>query len=64
MRARIIVSNPDLIRDQPFQLVCVVPTVGEGLLYPELAPGKSGLAKRSLALIDHLRSVNAIRLCV
>jgi mRNA interferase MazF len=32
-----------------------------GLLYPPLAPGKSGLAKKSFALIDHLRSVDKRR---
>ena len=36
-------------------------TPGEGLLYPPLAPGKSGLAKRSFALIDHLRSIDKRR---
>ena len=44
-----------------FSLVCVVPvtgTPGEGLLYPSLAAGKSGLTKRSFALIDHLRSID------
>jgi hypothetical protein len=29
-------------------------TPGKGLLYPPLTPGKSGLAKKSFALIDHL----------
>jgi mRNA interferase MazF len=58
------VSDPDVIGDQRFPLVCVVPvtgTPGEGLLYPPLAQGKSGLAKRSFALIDHLRSVDKRR---
>lgn len=44
----IIVSDPDIASDQRFPLVCVVPitgTPGEGLLYPPLAPGRSGLAK-------------------
>jgi mRNA interferase MazF len=64
VRPCIIVSDPDVIDDQRFPLVCVVPvtgTPGEGLLYPPLAPGKSGLAKRSFALIDHLRSVDKRR---
>jgi mRNA-degrading endonuclease toxin of MazEF toxin-antitoxin module len=34
---------------------------GEGALYPELAPGRSGLAKKSYALVDHLRSVDKRR---
>jgi mRNA interferase MazF len=60
----VVVSDPDVIADQRFPLVCVVPitgTPGEGLLYPPLAPGKSGLAKRSFALIDHLRSIDKRR---
>ena len=64
VRPCIIVSDPDVIGDQRFPLVCVVPvtgTPGEGLLYPPLAPGKSGIAKRSFALIDRLRSVDERR---
>jgi len=63
-RPCVVVSDPDVISDQRFPLVCVVPitgTPGEGLLYPPLAPGKSGLAKKSFALIDHLRSVDKRR---
>ena len=44
--------------------MCVVPitgTAGAGLLYPPLAPGPSGLAKQSFALIDQLRSVDKRR---
>lgn len=65
LRPCIVVSDPDVIGDQRFPLVCVVPvtgTAGEGLLYPPLAPGKSGLAKRSFALIDHLRSLDKRRI--
>jgi mRNA interferase MazF len=57
-------TDPEVISDQRFPLVCIVPitgTAGEGLLYPPLAPGMSGLAKRSFALIDHLRSVDKRR---
>lgn len=64
VRPCVVVSNPDVISDQRFPLICVVPitgTPGEGLLYPPLAPGKSGLAKKSFALIDHLRSVDKRR---
>lgn len=64
VRPCIVVSDPDVITDQRYPLVCVVPvtgTPGEGLLYPQLAPGESGLAKRSVALIDHLRSVDKRR---
>jgi mRNA-degrading endonuclease toxin of MazEF toxin-antitoxin module len=59
-----VVSDPDVISDQRYPLVCVVPvtgTAGEGLLYPAFAPGPSGLAKRSFALIDHLRSIDKRR---
>jgi mRNA interferase MazF len=64
VRPCIIVSDPDITGDQRFPLVCVVPitgTPGEGLLYPPLTPGKSGLAKKSFALIDHLRSIDKRR---
>jgi mRNA interferase MazF len=65
VRPCIIVSDPDVIGDQGFRLVCVVPvtgTPGEGLLYPALAPGRSGLAKKSFALIDQLRSIDKRRI--
>ena len=45
--------------------MCVVPvtgTPGEGLLYPALAPGQNGLAKRSFALTDQLRSIDKRRI--
>jgi mRNA interferase MazF len=64
VRPCVVVSDPDVIRDQRFPLVCVVPvtgTAGEGLLYPPLEPGQSGLAKKSFALIDHLRSIDKRR---
>jgi mRNA interferase MazF len=64
VRPCIIVSDLDVVSDQRFPLLCVVPitgTPGEGLLYPRLAPGKSGLAKMSFALIDHLRSIDKRR---
>ena len=64
VRPCVVVSDPDVIGDQRFPLFCVVPvtgTPGEGLLYPPLAPGQSGLAKRSFALIDHLRSIDKRR---
>ena len=51
--------------DQRFPLIAVVPvtgTPGEGALYPELSPGKSGLIKTSYALIDHLRSIDKRRI--
>jgi mRNA interferase MazF len=65
VRPCIVVSDPDVISDQRFPLVCVIPvtgTPGEGLLYPSLAPGRSGLSKKSFALIDHLRSIDKRRI--
>ena len=65
VRPCVVVSNPDVIQGQRFPLVCVVPvtgTAGEGLLYPQLAPGASGLTKASFALIDHLRSIDKRRI--
>ena len=64
VRPCIVVSDPDVISDQRFPLVGVVPvtvTPGEGLLYiPRAWPG--GLAKESFALIDHVRSVDKRRI--
>ena len=65
VRPCIVVSDPEVISDQRFPLLCVVPimgTAGEGLLYPPLAAGGSGLAKKSFALIDHLRSIDKRRI--
>jgi mRNA interferase MazF len=64
-RPCIAVSDPAVNADQRFPLIAVVPvtaTPGEGALYPELGPGKSGLTKTSYALIDHLRSVDKRRI--
>lgn len=64
VRPCVVVSDPDITSDQRFPLICVVPvtsTPGEGLLYPPLGPGASGLAKKSFALIDHLRSIDKRR---
>lgn len=65
VRPCVVVSDPDVIGGQRFPVVCVVPltgTPGEGLLYPILAPGPSGLAKQSFALVDHLRSIDKRRI--
>jgi mRNA interferase MazF len=61
----VAVSDPAVNADQRFPLIAVVPitaTAGEGALYPELSPGKSGLTKTSYALIDHLRSIDKRRI--
>jgi mRNA interferase MazF len=60
-----VLSDPEVISDQRFHLLCVVPvtgTPGLGLLYPALSPGQSGLTKKSFALIDHLRSIDKRRI--
>lgn len=65
VRPCIAVSDPAVNADQRFPLIAVVPvtgTLGEGALYPELSPGKSGLMKTSYALIDHLRSIDKRRI--
>lgn len=64
VRPCVVVSDPDVIADQRFPLLCVVPitgTPGEGLLYPPLAPGGSGLGRTSFALIDQIRSIDKRR---
>jgi mRNA-degrading endonuclease toxin of MazEF toxin-antitoxin module len=55
-----VVNDPDVISDQRFPFVCVVPVTGH--LNPPLASGQSGLAKNSCALIDHLRSIDKRRI--
>ncbi len=65
VRPCIAVSDPAVNTDQRFPLIAVVPvtgTPGQGSLYPELSPGKSGLTKLSYALIDHLRSIDKRRI--
>jgi mRNA interferase MazF len=65
VRPCIVVSDPAAIVDQRYPLVCVVPvtgTPGQGLLYPPLEPGNSGLTKKSYALTDHLRSLDKRRI--
>lgn len=65
VRPCIAVSDPAVNTDQRFPLIAVVPvtgTPGEGVLYPALAPGSSGLAKTSCALTDHVRSIDKRRI--
>lgn len=65
VRPCVAVSDPAVNTDQRFPLIAVVPvtaTPGEGALYPELSPGKSGLTRTSYALIDHLRSIDKRRI--
>jgi mRNA interferase MazF len=64
VRPCIAVSDPSVNADQRFPLIAVVPisgTAGHGALYPELAPGSSGLTKASYALVDHVRSIDKRR---
>lgn len=63
-RPCVVVSDPEVVDDQRFPLVAVVPitaTAGHGALYPVLEPGSSGLRERSWALVDQLRSVDKRR---
>lgn len=65
VRPCVAVSDPAVNTDQRFPLIAVVPvtgTPGDGALYPELSPGKSGLTRTSYALIDHLRSIDKRRI--
>lgn len=64
LRPVVIVSDPIVVDDQRYPMICVVPvtgTPGQGALYPELAPGESGLKKSSYALVDQLRSIDKRR---
>jgi mRNA interferase MazF len=65
VRPCVVVSDPEVIAEQRFPVICIVPitgTLGVGLLYPALAPGRSGLAKKSCAMIDQLRSIDKRRI--
>ena len=65
VRPCVLVANPEVIADQRFPMVCVVPvtkTQGEGALYPSLDPGSSGLRTRSYALVDQVRSIDKRRI--
>ncbi len=63
-RPCVVVSDPLMIASQRFSMICVVPmtgTAGEGLLYPPVAAGSSGLSRASFALIDQIRSIDKRR---
>ena len=65
VRPCVVISDPEVNAGQRFPLICVVPvtgTPGEGLLYPQLKPGRNGLTKTSVALIDQLRSIDKRRI--
>jgi mRNA interferase MazF len=65
VRPCVAVSDPAVNADQRFPLIAVVPvtgTAGVGALYPALAPGSSGLMRRSFALVDHIRSIDKRRI--
>lgn len=63
-RPCVVVSDPEILGDQRYPLIGVVPvtgTPGHGALYPPLAPGESGLTKVSHALVDQVRSIDKRR---
>jgi mRNA interferase MazF len=65
LRPCVVVSDSEVLDDQKYPLVAIVPvtgTLGNGALYPRLAAGKSGLLKPSSALVDHIRSVDKRRI--
>ena len=64
VRPCVVVTDPEVLEDQSFPMLCVVPitrTRGEGALYPALSPGRSGLRVQSYALVDQVRSVDKRR---
>ena len=64
IRPCVVVTDPEVLEDQRFPILCVVPitkTPGEGALYPALSPGKSGLRVQSYALVDQVRSIDKRR---
>jgi mRNA interferase MazF len=65
VRPCVVITDPEVIEDQKFPMVCVVPvtkTAGEGALYPSLQPGSGGLRTQSFALVDQVRSVDKRRI--
>jgi mRNA interferase MazF len=63
-RPCVALSDPAVADGQRYPMIAVVPltaTPGEGLLYPRLEPGPSGLRKSSFALVDQVRSVDKSR---
>lgn len=65
VRPCVVITDPEVIKDQKFPMMCVVPvtkTEGEGALYPSLQPGSSGLRTQSFALVDQVRSVDKRRI--
>ena len=65
VRPCIAVSDAAVNADQRFPIIAVVPltgTPGQGALYPELSPGKSGLTKSSYALVNQIRSIDKRRI--
>lgn len=63
-RPCVVVSDPEILADQGYPMVGIVPvtgTPGEGALYPSLEPGPSGLTKISYALLDQIRSIDKRR---
>ncbi len=64
-RPCVVVSAPEVVSHQRFPMVCVIPltgTPGDGVLYPVLEPGASGLRKRSWALVGQIRAVDKRRI--
>lgn len=50
IRPCVVISAEEVASSQKFPLLCVVPltgTRGEGLLYPSIEPGPSGLVKQT-----------------
>jgi mRNA interferase MazF len=64
IRPCVVVSDPEIVDDQRFPVVGVVPVTrspAEGALYPALGPGGSGLKQVSYALTDQVRSIDKRR---
>ena len=64
-RPCVIVSDTAITEDRRFPLLAVVPisaTPGKGALYPALEAGRSGLRRRSYALVDQVRSIDKRRI--
>ena len=63
-RPCVVVSDPEVVASLRYPRFAVVPLTGgagQGALYPEVAPGSSGLRRPSWVLVDQVRSVDKRR---
>lgn len=63
-RPCIVMSSDEIVQDQRFPLIAIVPltrTPGRGILYPRISSGTGELTSDSYALTDQVRSIDKRR---